>query len=279
MERNLKNLLLEHGFSFKKAFGQNFLTDESLLDEIVVKAGVTKNHTVLEIGCGAGALTKALAKRAKKVIGYEIDMRLKPVLKDVLADCDNTEIVFKDVMKENLSELEKKLGEGYILVANLPYYITTPIVMQFLEKSVNLSAMCIMVQEEVADRFTAKEGTSDYGAITVGINVRGNAQKIIFVPREMFTPAPNVDSAVVKIVMDRQKFASADFVAIRRAVRTGFNNRRKMFINNLMAEYKLQRVEAEELLESIGVSVTARGETLSAKNYVDLSEQLKRMGK
>jgi len=279
MEKKLKNLLYEHGFTFKKAYGQNFLTDESLLDEIVEKAGVTKDSIVLEIGCGAGALTKALSKRAKRVIGYEIDNRLKPVLEEVLSNCENTEIVFKDVMKENFYELENRLGKEYILVANLPYYITTPIVMQFLEKSKNLSAMCIMVQEEVADRFTAKESTSDYGAITVGINVRGNAEKIISVPRQMFTPPPNVDSAVVKIVISRDKFSSVDFDAVRRAVRAGFNNRRKMLVNNLMLEFKIERSVAEEILANIGVPITARGETLSAKDYVALSEQIKRIGK
>ena len=279
MDKKLKVLLLEHGFSFKKAYGQNFLTDESLLDEIVEKAGVSETDTVLEIGCGAGALTRALAKRAKRVVGYEIDKRLKPVLNEVLEGYKNVELVFKDVLKEDFSSLEEKLKKDYILVANLPYYITTPIVMQFLENSKNLKAMCIMVQEEVALRFTAKEGTSDYGAITVGINVRGSAETIINVPRQMFTPQPNVDSAVVKIVMDRDKFQTADFKEVRRAVRAGFNNRRKMLVNNLMQEYKIDRVTAENLLSSIGVPLTARGETLSAQNYVDLSKEIVRLGK
>ena len=135
MEKSLKYLLAEHKLTLKKAYGQNFLTDENLLGEIVEKAGITENDTVLEIGCGAGALTRALAKKAKKVVGYEIDERLKPVLAETLAEFDNTRLIFKDVMKEKISDVEKTLGGEYKLVANLPYYITTPIVMNFIENS------------------------------------------------------------------------------------------------------------------------------------------------
>ena len=193
---NLKFILAKHNLTLKKAFGQNFLTDESLLDDIVLKAGVTDKDTVLEIGCGAGALTAALAKKAKKVIGYEIDTRLKPVLNDTVGEYNNVEIVFSDIMKQNLNDVEKKLGGQYVLVANLPYYITTPIIMRFIEDAKNIKAMVIMVQEEVAYRLASKESTSDYGAITVAINLRGSAQVVLKVPREKFTPAPNVDSAV-----------------------------------------------------------------------------------
>ena len=147
MEKDLRQILRKHGFSFKKAFGQNFLTDESLLSEIVEKAEVTKDDVVLEIGLGAGALTRELCKKAKKVVGYEIDKNLKPVLAETLEEFKNVEIVFCDIMKEKITEVEKKLGEKYIMVANLPYYITTPIVMEFLEKAKNLKSMVIMVQD------------------------------------------------------------------------------------------------------------------------------------
>ena len=234
MEKNLRKLLNEHKLNLKKEYGQNFLTDTLLLDQIVENAGVTENDVVLEIGCGAGALTSALAKKAKKVIGYEIDTRLKPVLKETLAEYDNVEIVFGDVMKQTLIDIENKLGEEYIMVANLPYYITTPIIMRFLENSQKIKAMVIMVQEEVAYRLASKESTSDYGAITVAINLRGSAKVVMRVPREKFTPAPNVDSAVVKIVMDAQKFAGVDFERVRNLVRCAFSSRRKMLVNNLM---------------------------------------------
>lgn len=278
MEKNLKSLLIKHGLILKKAFGQNFLTDEQLLDNIVINAGVTENDTVLEIGCGAGALTQALCRRAKKVVGYEIDQRLKPVLSEVLLDFKNVEIVFKDVMKESLADIEKKLGDKYILVANLPYYITTPIVMRFIENSLNIKGMVIMVQEEVADRFASKEGTSDYGAITVGINLRGSAEVVMRVPREKFTPAPNVDSAVVKINIDNDKFSGVDFKSVRNVVRCGFSSRRKMLVNNLINSFKLSRVDAESVLNSANIPLNARGENLSASGYIKLTETLKDFG-
>ncbi len=276
MEKDLRLILRKHGFSFKKAFGQNFLTDTKLLDEIVASAGVTEKDTVLEIGLGAGALTRALCKKAKRVVGYEIDLNLKPVLAETLEDFNNVEIVFSDIMKQKIPEVEKKLGGKYIMVANLPYYITTPIVMEFLEKAKNLKAMVIMVQEEVAERFSAKSATSEYGAITVAINLRGSAKIVMKVGREKFTPAPNVDSAVVKIDIEEGKTEGIDLVAVRNAVRIAFQNRRKMLVNNLMNGYKLSRPEAESVLELSGVSLTARGETLDAQDFIKLSEEIKR---
>ena len=271
MER-LKTILLKHNFSLKKAFGQNFLTDMALLDQIVEKAGVTSDDVVLEIGCGAGALTTALAKKAKKVVGYEIDTKLKPVLAEVLADYNNVEIVFNDVMKVSLEDIEKKLGGEYILVANLPYYITTPIIMRFIENAKNLKGMVIMVQEEVAYRLASNNSTSDYGAITVGINLRGSAEVILKVGREKFTPVPNVDSAIVKIDIDRDKFKGANLINVRNVVRCAFSSRRKMLVNNLMNTYKFSREKAEEVLTKAGLGLTVRGENLSAKDFVSLSE-------
>lgn len=275
MEKNLKTLLIKYGFSFKKAYGQNFLTDESLLDDIVKSAGVTDGDCVLEIGCGAGALTRSLAKVAKKVVGYEIDERLKPVLHETTGEFDNVEIVFKDAMKESLKDIEKKLGGEYIMVANLPYYITTPVVMRFIENSDKIKGMAIMVQEEVAKRFSAAPSCSDYGAVTVGINLRGSAKIVKYVGREMFTPAPNVDSAVVKIDIDKNKFMGVDFSAVRDAVKCGFLSRRKMLINNVMNYYKVSRTAAEGILAAADIAPDKRGETLSAEDYIRLSDSVK----
>ena len=272
MEQNLKVLLYKHGVTLKKAFGQNFLTDESLLDEIVEKAGVTEKDVALEIGCGAGALTRALAKKAKKVIGYEIDKTLKPILEETTGEFNNVKIIFNDVMKSKVSETEKEIGEGYMLVANLPYYITTPLIMRFLENAKNLRAMVIMVQEEVAERLCSKHGTSEYGAITVGVNLRGSAEIIKRVPREMFSPAPNVDSAVVKINIEPDKFEGVDFARVRDVVRIAFANRRKTLANNLMNGFKFSRTEAEEILTEAQIPLTARGETLSAQDFVRLTQ-------
>lgn len=278
MEKNLKTLLREHGMQLKKAYGQNFLTDNLLLEEIVEKAGVTKDDVILEIGCGAGALTRVLAKKAKKLVGYEIDKDLQPVLKETLAEFNNVEINFQDVMKQDLVEIEKKLGEKYLLVANLPYYITTPIVMRFIENSSNIKGMVIMVQEEVADRFSAKPGTSDYGAITVGINLRGRSEKVLRVGREKFTPPPNVDSAVVKITIDENKCSDYDFKKVRNVVRCAFSSRRKMLVNNLMNGFKLSRTASEIVLEKTGISLTVRGENLSELEYVRLAKSLEEYG-
>lgn len=268
---NLKAILLKHNLTLKKAFGQNFLTDLSLLDQIVDKAEVGENDVVLEIGCGAGALTKSLSKKVKKVVGYEIDTRLKPVLKDVLEENKNVEIVFNDIMKVSVEDVEKKLGQDYVLVANLPYYITTPIIMRFLENAKNLKRMVIMVQEEVAYRLASKESSSDYGAITVGINLRGKAEVVLKVGREKFTPPPNVDSAVVRIDIEKGKFNGADFERVRQVVKCAFSNRRKMLVNNLMNAYKFSRADAEKILISANLPLTIRGENLRAEDYVNLS--------
>lgn len=271
MEKNLKQRLSEFGISLKKAYGQNFLTDRELLSDIVEKAGVTSDDEVLEIGCGAGALTCALAEKAKKVVSYEIDVSLKPLLNRVLSPYSNVNVVFKDVMKEKISDIEKKFSGEYLLVANLPYYVTTPIVMNFLENATAIKGMAIMVQKEVALRFAALPKTSDYGAITVGINLRGSAEIIKEVGREMFTPPPNVDSAVVKINLEKNKFPDCDLRRVRELVRCAFSSRRKMLVNNMMNLLKMSRKEAESALDAAGISRTARGEELSAEDYVRLS--------
>ncbi len=275
MEKDLRRLMAAYGTSFKKAYGQNFLTDEVLLSEIVEGAGITDKDTVIEIGCGAGALTRVLAARAKRVIGYEIDSSLKPLLKDVLSDYSNVELIFKDVMKEKFSDIERNVGEKYKIVANLPYYITTPVVMRFIEGSDKLLSMTVMVQKEVAERFAAKPDSSDYGAITVGIELRGRAEIIKEVPREKFTPVPNVDSAVVRIDIETNKNVGVDFSAVRETVKVGFSNRRKMFVNNLMNFYGLKRDNAEAILAAANITLTARGETLSADSYIKLTEAIK----
>jgi 16S rRNA (adenine1518-N6/adenine1519-N6)-dimethyltransferase len=274
MEKDLKTLLYKHGVKLTKAYGQNFLTDTLLLQEIVQKAGITANSTVLEIGPGAGALTREIAKVAKKVVAYEIDTRLKPILNETTGEFNNVEIIFKDVMKEKISVLEDKLGEDYVMVANLPYYITTPIVMNFLENAKHIKSLVIMVQKEVADRFSAKPNTSDYGAITVGINLRGSANTIIQVPREKFTPPPNVDSAVVKIDIEENKVADIDLVKVREVVKMAFMNRRKMLVNNVMNFYKKTRQQAEEILNACQIDLTARGEALSYEDFIRLSRAL-----
>ena len=188
----LKEVLAKYGFSFKKQFGQNFIADGNLLRAIAADAGVDENTTVLEIGPGAGTLTRELSACAKKVVAYEIDRTLQPILDETLADCPNVQVIFGDFAKANLPELEKQLGE-YIVVANLPYYVTTPVVMRFAEEAKKCKRLTVMVQEEVAERFCAQAGSSQYGAVTAALARVGECRITRKVSRNLFTPRPNVE--------------------------------------------------------------------------------------
>lgn len=272
---SLKEILKKNDFTFQKKFGQNFLTDGNLLDSIVEKAGIGGNDTVVEVGCGGGTLTAAIAKKAKRVIGFEIDGNLKPVLKETLAEYDNTEIIFRDVMKVSAEEIERIAGGGYAVVANLPYYITTPVLMKFLEEGENVTSVTVTVQEEVADRLCALPGTPEYGAITVAVNAAGNAEKVMRIGRNLFYPVPNVDSAVVKITIDRDKYDAETRAMIRSVVRAAFQSRRKTLVNNLMQAFKISRAEAESAVTAAGIEPMTRGETLGVEDYRRLAERLK----
>ena len=269
----IRDVLKKHGFTFKKSLGQNFLTDENLLDSIAEAAGIGKNDTVVEIGCGAGTLTRALSKLAGRVYAYEIDRDLRPVLAETLAGCENTEVIFRDFSKENLGDLYREIGE-YTVVANLPYYVTTPIVTRLLEEGAGVRGVCVMVQQEVAERFAAKEDTPEYGAITAAIALRGTAKIVKKVGRNMFYPAPNVDSAVVKIDFTENALPVKDKDMYRKTVRCAFLNRRKTLENNLMKSFSLSRETAAEILNRAGVEEKARGETLSPKRLAALSDIL-----
>lgn len=272
---SLKDILKKNEFTFQKKFGQNFLTDGNLLDSIVEKAGIGGNDTVVEVGCGGGTLTAAIAKKAKRVIGFEIDGNLEPVLKETLAEYENTEIIFRDVMKVSAGEIERIAGGGYAVVANLPYYITTPVLMKFLEEGENVTSVTVTVQEEVADRLCALPGTPEYGAITVAVNAAGNAEKVMRIGRNLFYPVPNVDSAVVKITIDRDKYDAETRAMIRSVVRAAFQSRRKTLVNNLMQAFKISRAEAESAVAAAGIGPMTRGETLGVEDYRRLAERLK----
>lgn len=269
----IRDVLKKHGFTFKKSLGQNFITDENLLDAIAEAAEIGKEDTAVEIGCGAGTLTRALSKKAGRVVAYEVDRDLQPVLAETLAGCENVEVVFRDFSKENLSALQKEIGE-YTVVANLPYYVTTPIVTRLLEEGVGVKGVCVMVQQEVAERFCTKENTPEYGAITAAIALRGKAKIVKRVGRNMFFPAPNVDSAVVKIDFIENALPVKSKEMYRKTVRCAFLNRRKTLENNLMKSFSLPRETAAEILKKAGVEEKARGETLSPQRLAALSDIL-----
>lgn len=272
MER-IRDTLKKYNFSFKKSLGQNFITDENLLSAIAEAAGIGKDDVVVEIGCGAGTLTRELSKRAKRVVAYEVDKDLRPVLGETLRGCDNAEVVFRDFSKENLKTLYEEIGE-YTVAANLPYYITTPIVTRLLEEGVGVKSVCVMVQQEVAERFCARENTPEYGAITAAIALRGTAKIVKKVSRTMFYPAPNVDSAVVKIEFVENALPVQSKDAYKRTVRCAFLSRRKTLENNLMRFFALPRETAAEILRAADIDEKARGETLSPIRLANLSNVL-----
>ncbi|MGN1372619.1 MAG: 16S rRNA (adenine(1518)-N(6)/adenine(1519)-N(6))-dimethyltransferase RsmA [Candidatus Coproplasma sp.] len=274
MEKGLRSALDGTGFSFKKKYGQNFISDSSLLNRIVDGAGVDSSSTVIEIGCGAGTLTKALASKAKQVYGYEIDTSLKPVLSRTLAGVDNVEIIFKDFLRLRLDEIERGLGE-YLVVANLPYYITTPLIMLFVDNSSKCKSLTVMVQEEVAHRLCARANTPDYGAITASVALRGECTILERVGREMFTPSPNVDSAVVRIDLCEKRLDVEDEELYKKVVKTAFAARRKTLVNNLINGFSISRGQAEELVSSLGLDIAVRGESLSPEQFAALANAIK----
>lgn len=274
MERDLRAALDGSGFTFKKKFGQNFISDPVLLGRIVEGAGVDKGSTVIEIGCGAGTLTRALAERAKFVYGYEIDASLKPVLSRTLSGVENAEIIFADFMRIRLDELEKSLPE-YKVVANLPYYITTPLIMLFIEHSSKCSSLTVMVQEEVARRLCAAPDTPDYGAITASVALRGKCEILERVGRERFTPNPNVDSAVVRIDLRGGRLDVDDIPTYKKVVRAAFSSRRKTLENNLVNNFSLSRGQAKSLIAQCGLPEGIRGEALSPEDFAALSNAMK----
>lgn len=275
MENNgIKDIIRGVDFHFNKALGQNFITDANLLDAIVADSGINGDDTVVEIGTGAGTLTRAIAKVAKKVYSFEVDRNLQPVLALSLQGVDNAEVVFRDVLKMKDDELKSVVGDSFKVVANLPYYITTPLAMRFIESTLDVKSVTIMVQKEVALRFVAKPNTADYSAITLAIEMAGNAQITRNVSRNMFFPSPNVDSAVVRIDIDRTKLDGENAPLLHKLVRSSFAMRRKTLANNLSVAFQIDKQEAGKLIEEAGFSPMVRGEALSLDDYKKLTKTL-----
>lgn len=275
MENNsIKDIIRGVDFRFNKALGQNFITDSNLLDAIVADSGINGDDTVVEIGTGAGTLTRAIAKVAKKVYSFEVDKNLQPVLALSLQGVDNAEVVFRDVLKMKDDELRSIVGDKFKVVANLPYYITTPLAMRFIESSLDVRSITIMVQKEVALRFVAKPNMADYSAITLAIEMAGDAKITRNVSRNMFFPAPNVDSAVVRIDIDRAKLDGENVALLHKLVRSSFAMRRKTLANNLSVAFQIDKQEAGKIIEEAGFSPMVRGEALSLDDYKKLTKTL-----
>ena len=266
-------ILKDNNFKFNKAYGQNFIFDKNFLKSIV-DGLVSSNDEVLEIGTGAGTLTAMLSSHAKKVVSYEIDKNLQPILSETLKSHDNCKVIFEDIMKVDIKDIEANFEGDYIMVANLPYYITTPIIFKFLENATKLKSMAIMVQYEVAQRLTAKAGTKEYGAITPAIDYRANAKIIKRVGRHMFTPVPNVDSAIVKIDFVKNKFDILDTHTLDETIKGVFAMRRKTLANNLKSHFHLNSDDINQICRKAKISPTTRGETLDTSSLVNLANEI-----
>ena len=270
--KTVNEILKDNNFKFQKNFGQNFITDTNLLKAMVDDAGIENGDIVVEIGPGAGTLTRELSNKASKVFAFEIDKNLEPILKETLKDNDNVQVVFKDIQKVKEEELIDIIGtKDFKVVANLPYYITTPIIMRFLEGNNLPKSITIMVQKEVALRLCAKENTEEFGAITLAIALEGDAKYLRDVSRKMFTPQPNVDSAIVRIDIN-DKYKEVDKKAVKKLIHTAFLMRRKTLINNIEAGYKLKKDSLAAVLNGLGYNEKVRGEALSIDDYIKIAK-------
>lgn len=276
-----KEILAKHGFSVKKSLGQNFIVDPNILVNIVAAADLNKDTNVVEVGPGIGALTEPLARASKKVVSFEIDDRLLPVLADTLSPYENVEIVHSDVLKANLSDILSSrldLDERLMVVANLPYYITTPIIMHFLESEVRIDGLVIMTQKEVGDRITAVPGTKAYGSLSIAIQYYMEAEIAFIVPKTVFVPQPNVDSAIIKLTRrETPSVTVKDEKVFFQVARAAFVQRRKTLWNNLLVRYgkdEETRANLEKVVELAEIDPKRRGETLSLAEFGRLADAI-----
>lgn len=276
-----QEILKKYGFSFKKSLGQNFLIDPNILRNIVGHADLTKNSAAIEVGPGIGALTEHLARQAGKVVSFEIDQRLLPVLEDTLSPYDNIEIIHSDILKANVKEVIDKELAGYddiMVVANLPYYVTTPILMKLLMEDLPLRGLVVMMQKEVADRISAKPGTKAYGSLSIAVQYYMQAEIAMIVPKTVFMPQPNVDSAVLRLIRhDAPPVQVKDEDFFFKVTKAAFAQRRKTLLNNLQSQLPNGKANKEAILvalDSAGIEPTRRGETLSIEEFGKLADQL-----
>lgn len=270
----INEILSDCNFEFKKRFGQNFITDNNLLNAICDDAEICETDNVLEIGVGAGTLTKALACTAKKVVGVEVDKSLFDVLSLTLKGFDNIEILFKDFLKTDATEINALFDKEFKVVANLPYYITTNIIFKLVEENFNVKSLTLMVQKEVAERLISKPGTKDYGTITAELDSIGDVEIKRIVNRNMFTPMPNVDSAIVNIKLNKNKFDIKDLDLHQKVIRASFSMRRKTLANCLKTNFGFNTEQLDSVFEGLNFDKTVRGEALSTQDFVKLSNYI-----
>lgn len=263
-----KKILDKYNFLFKKKFGQNFLIDQNILTNIVSAAKIDGKN-VVEIGPGIGALTQFVADKAQQVYCFEIDETLKPILAETLAPYSNTEVIFQDILKTDLTQYSF-LSEGFSVVANLPYYITTPIIEHLIPYREHIESITIMMQKEVAERIQAQPGNKQYGSLSIYLQTYFEVEIAFIVPKTVFMPAPDVDSAILRLVPKREmKMSEEVFQTFERLIRVAFATRRKTILNNLQREYG--REEAERFLVQAGIELTKRPEQIDIHQYSELA--------
>ena len=272
----IKSTLDKYGFKFSKSLGQNFLIDGNLVRKIVQESNINKNDYVLEIGPGMGTLTEELALNAKKVVAVELDKKLLPILDESLEGYDNVEIVYGDILKTDVKKLiEEKLEGGPVkLVANLPYYVTTPIIGKLLEEDLNLESISVMVQKEVALRMSAGPGSKDYGALSIFVNFYSNPRIVVKVPKTVFMPQPKIDSAVIKLEL-KKDLPDVDREKFFKIVKAAFSKRRKTIINALSTYgFDIDKEIIKNALVESGIRPDERAENISIEDFIKLSTNL-----
>ena len=274
-------VLERHGFTFKKSFGQNFLTNTNILQKIVDTAEIDENVNVIEIGPGIGALTEFLAENAAEVMAFEIDDRLVPILADTLRDFDNVRVVNEDILKSDLQARIKEFANPNLpikVVANLPYYITTPILMHLIESGIPFSEFVVMMQREVADRISAQPNSKSYGSLSIAVQYYMTAKVAFIVPRTVFVPAPNVDSAILKMVRrDQPAVGVKDEAFFFKVSKASFTHRRKTLWNNLTSYFGKSnevKTKLESALDNAELSPSVRGEALDLQEFARLADSL-----
>lgn len=273
----IKEILKRHGFNFSKALGQNFLVNPTVCPKMA-EASITHDNTgVIEIGPGIGVLTHELAKKARKVVALEIDRRLIPVLNETLSEHDNVEVINADVLKMNLSQLieEKFKGMKVVVCANLPYYITSPIIMKLLEEKLNIESITVMIQKEVAKRLCAGAGVRDAGAVTVSVNYYSDPEYLFTVKSGSFMPAPKVDSAVVKLnVLKEPKYKVLDEKTFFKIIKAVFSQRRKTISNSLGGGFRIPKKNLSEIFFKLNINSSLRAEDLSMQQFAALADEI-----
>ena len=269
----IREIKEKYGFKLSKSLGQNFLTDKNIIDKIIDATEITDEDLVIEIGPGVGVLTYEAAQQAKKVIAVEIDKNLIPILKDTLSEFDNVEVINQDVLKTDLNQIIADSGcRGAKIIGNLPYYITTPIIMGILENDTHADSITIMMQKEVADRIKSGPGTKAYGALSVAVQYYCEVETVAIVPKEVFFPAPKVDSAVLKLNIRKEKPVELiDEKMFFRCIKAGFGQRRKTLSNSLMGLGDVSKEQVKSCLEILGIDEKRRAETLSLEEFANIA--------